>query len=78
MRYDSVTRENAVMLAPETVNEAGLFQWLAKRFEGKAVTLVFDTTDTISTPHMPMLWVKPQEADAILKSEDSGKEDGNG
>lgn len=46
-----------VMLAPETVEEAGVMQWLAKRFEGRRVRLWFDTTSYDDCDQHPMLWI---------------------
>lgn len=59
------TNEN--MLCPETTAEAGLLAWLANRFEGKTVTLVFDTTYHAGVNHHPMLWIRE------VSEEDSAK-----
>lgn len=61
MKYHTVTGENAVMLKPETIEEVGLCQWLARRFGGKPVRLEFDTTILSGAPHEPMLWLKPEQ-----------------
>jgi hypothetical protein len=50
-----------VMLAPQTVEECGLLHWLATRFGGKSVRLVFDTTDHDGSPLHPMLWIAADE-----------------
>lgn len=64
MKYHSTTGEDAVMVKPESVEEAGLFLWLAKRFQGKEVRFVFDTTMSNGVPHQPMLWLKPLDPKA--------------
>lgn len=50
-----------VMLEPETLAEAGMCQWLATRFHGKKVTLVFDTSTENERPTTPALWVHLDE-----------------
>lgn len=55
------TSEN--MLAPETPAEAGMLAWLAHRFGGRPVTLVFDTTHYLGTNHYPMLWINRVDAE---------------
>lgn len=62
----STIGKGSVMVFPETPEDAGIMQWLAKRFEGTEVTLTFDTTQYKEHHYYPTLWVTPKK---WLKSE---------
>lgn len=49
--------KGAIMIFPDTAETAGLFQWLAKRFDGQNVTLEFDTTMVGQCEYYPTLWI---------------------
>lgn len=49
--------DSKLILAPETVEESGIMQWLAKRLEGRKVRLFFDTTSYNGCNQHPMLWL---------------------
>lgn len=59
MKFNSITGMDAIMIKPESLEEVGLMQWLAKRFQGQTVTLEFDTTLLANVPSYPMFWIKP-------------------
>lgn len=60
-----LTGSSENMLCPETTAEAGMLAWLANRFAGKPVTLVFDTTFYSGVHHHPMLWIRPVETGEV-------------
>lgn len=57
MKLD-VAAGKTIILHPETVEEAGLMQWLSKRCEGKKVTFMFDTHQTANCDQYPALWLE--------------------
>lgn len=58
----STIGKDGVMLMADTVDEAGLMCWLAKRYKGKFVTLEFDTSMRGSgNTQCPTLWITPIE-----------------
>jgi hypothetical protein len=54
----STVANDTIILHPETVEEAGLMQWLAKRCEGKNVSLLFDTHTEKDCNNYPALWLE--------------------
>ena len=50
---------NEIMMQPESVSECGDLSWIATRFRGQTVELIFDTTDTEDEgERTPMLWLR--------------------
>lgn len=54
----NISAGHTIILHPDTVEEAGLRQWLAKRCEDKKVTLLFDTHETANCDQFPALWLE--------------------
>ena len=46
----------SIIVVPESVQEAGILQWLSKRYEGN-VKLTYDTTTVDGVEHTPALWI---------------------
>ena len=53
----TTTSESTTLLFPDSVEECGIMAWLAKRFEGKKITLEFDTTTHADNWCFPALWL---------------------
>ena len=55
----STAAGNYIIVLPDTVEETGLMVWLAERFKGKPVTLLFGTKPEDDIAEHPALWITP-------------------
>lgn len=58
MKYIPPTTFKVLVLVAETVDEAGMLKWMCDRFEGKSVTLAFDTTSHETYNNRPAMWLR--------------------
>lgn len=63
MKYTGINGYDAVMIKPESLEEAALMLWISKRFNNKALLMEFDTTSLNGDPEELRLWITPIKKD---------------